>query len=260
MTAISPWFRIREYIRYRRQAKTRYGLHSPFVYALTDKCLYDKKKYPAYKSLKAYRKNLWRNPSYIHLRPAGAGSSYFTSYRRKVKDLLRVSSSGYKEMKLWYRLARYFEARNILELGTHIGVSTYAWSLGTKGKVTSVEGDAALAEFAREQLAKFDVRNADIVHASFDEFLDTASGTYDIIFLDGDHSYERTLHYLRRLKPLMHDDTLLIIHDIHWSPGMRKAWYEIIRDPDLHVTIDLFCCGLVFKRPGQHKQHFVVKF
>lgn len=252
-------FRLQAYIHYLKKAKTRYGLHSPFVYALTDKCLYDKKFYPAYKQMKVYRKSLGKNRNFLKVHDTGAGSSYFKSGRRRIKDLLRVSSASMKEMKLWYRLSRYFQARRVLELGAHLGVSTYAWALGAE-KVTAVEGDPVLAGFAQKQLQQYGASNVELVTALFDNYLQDASGTYDILFLDGDHTYEATMRYYPLLKKLMHEDSLLILHDIHWSPGMQKAWEEIIRDPEMHVTIDLFCCGLVFKRPGQYKEHFVIRF
>jgi len=253
-------FRASEFLRYLWKAKTRYGLHSPFVYALTDKCLYDQRRYPEYSRFKAYRRHLASDRTVLSLQGFGAGSVRGTKNRRSVREMYRAASARWKEMKLYFRLARYFHARRILELGTHLGVSTMAWASGTGGKVISVEGEPALAGYTRKQLSNFGMENVDIIRAPFETFLEDARETFDIIFLDGNHTYEATAAYMRRIKPLMHDDTLLILHDIHWSPSMVRAWNEIIDDEVFHVTLDLFCCGLVWKRPGQYKEHFIIRF
>jgi len=255
---VHTWHRLGAWWRYIRRAKTRYGLHSPFVYALTDKCLYDKQKYPAYDRLKAYRRMLRKDPTPLPPGNWGAGTSAPGGMR--VKDLARRAASPLKQAKLWYRLARYSDARRVLELGTHLGMGTLAWSLGTRGEVVSVEGDPARADYARKKLKEFGITNARIVHDSFDRFLENDRGPWDIVFIDGDHTYEATLRYFRRLKESAGPDTLLIFHDIHWSPEMERAWTEIVADPDMHVTVDLFCCGLVWKRPRQYKEHFIIRF
>lgn len=45
---------LKEYIRYRLKAKTRHSVHSPFVYALTDKILRNKSNIPLSERLNKY--------------------------------------------------------------------------------------------------------------------------------------------------------------------------------------------------------------
>ena len=60
--------------------------------------------------------------------------------------------------------------------------------------------------------------------------------------------------------PHVHNDTVFIFDDIHWSEGMEQAWDTIKAHPAVQVTVDLFGVGLVFFRREQPKQHFILRF
>jgi len=81
----------------------------------------------------------------------------------------------------------------------------------------------------------------------------------DFVFVDGNHQKEATLKYFEWCLPKAHEGTLLIFDDIYWSEGMKAAWNEIKANPKVTVTIDLFWIGLVFFKPGQAKEDFLVR-
>lgn len=56
-----------EYIKYRLKAKTRHGIHSPFVYAFIDNCLGSKSSLSLEERINAYfGKNIkWVNEKYV---------------------------------------------------------------------------------------------------------------------------------------------------------------------------------------------------
>ena len=86
-------------------------------------------------------------------------------------------------------------------------------------------------------------------------------GPLDLVFFDGNHRYEPTIRYYRQLLPAVHEHTVLIFDDIHWSKEMEQAWDKIIKDPAVMLSIDLFFIGLVFFRKEQKvKQHFTIRF
>ncbi len=253
-------FIIKEYIKWLFRSKTRYSIHSPFVYKLVTECLNDKSQYPEYEIFRSYRKFLKKNNKIIHVVDLGSPSRFFKGHERPVKKLLQVSSASFKEMKLWFRLVRYFHSKNILELGTHLGVSTMALAKGTSGKVISVEGNKELAMFAQENLMRFGIQNVQIVQADFESFLKKNLRKWDLVFIDGNHTFETTVQYFEMLKKQVHNDSVLIFHDIHLSKEMKTAWQRIVSDQDVRVSIDLFCCGLVFFRKEQAKEHFIIRF
>ena len=82
---------------------------------------------------------------------------------------------------------------------------------------------------------------------------------YDLIYIDGNHQKEATLRYFKQLLLRVHNDSVMIFDDIHWSKEMEEAWEEIKQHESVKVTIDTFQWGLVFFRREQEKEHFVIR-
>ena len=81
----------------------------------------------------------------------------------------------------------------------------------------------------------------------------------NLIYFDGNHQKEATLHYFEKLLPLAHNDSVFIFDDIHWSGEMEEAWEQIKAHPRVRVSIDTFYWGLVFFRKEQKKEHFTIR-
>jgi predicted O-methyltransferase YrrM len=64
------------------------------------------------------------------------------------------------------------------------------------------------------------------------------------VFIDGHHEEHATLAYLERIVPFLSRRGVVILDDIRWSPGMRRAWTAIQNDPRFGLVIDLFQAGL----------------
>ncbi len=261
--SVNKWHDIRAYLHYLRRAKTRYGIHSPFVYHLLTDVIGDKTTYPDYDRLRKYRRSLLTDKTYLNVTDLGAGSRHFRFGKRRIDKMARRSASSWKENKLWYRLARHFQPEKILELGTHLGTATYALATAApQAEIISVEGSTELALKASEQLRKFGINRVKIIQGDFDRVLPelTEKHTFDLVLVDGNHRYAPTLRYFEWLLNAVHNDSLIIWDDIHWSPEMEKAWDVISAHPRIRVSIDLFCCGLTFFRREQQKEHFVLRF
>ena len=82
---------------------------------------------------------------------------------------------------------------------------------------------------------------------------------FDLLYIDGNHQKEATLSYFEKLLTTVHNDSVMIFDDIHWSKGMEEAWEEIKAHPKVRVTVDTFQWGLVFFRREQEKEHFVIR-
>ncbi len=82
-----------------------------------------------------------------------------------------------------------------------------------------------------------------------------------MVYIDGNHRYGPTISYFNQLLAVVHNDTILVLDDIHWSAEMEKAWNEIKKHPAVRCTIDIFFMGFVlFRSEFREKQDFVIRF
>ncbi|WP_081212355.1 O-methyltransferase [Salegentibacter sediminis] len=159
------------FFRFLLKSQNQHGLHSPFVYELVTRCFYDKTKYPEYEVLENYRKELLKEKRKISVTDFGAGSRVFKSKEREIAAIARNVGIPKKRAKFLFRLAKYLECRDILELGTSLGIGTSALALNTNARIISVEGCPETAGAARRQLEKFRFDNVELKVGEFEEVL-----------------------------------------------------------------------------------------
>ncbi|WP_264553784.1 O-methyltransferase [Flavobacterium sp. N2038] len=257
------FFQIKSYIKFLWNSKNEHGVHSPFVFSLLTKCFYDKKPKSAYIVLNNYRKSLLANKNFIEVTDFGAGSKVFKSNIRQISKIAATAGISPKRAELLYRVTSYFEPKNVLEIGTSLGLATAALALGNpKAKVYTVEGCPQTANIAKEHLNRFDCNNVENVISEFESFLiseNLHNTIFDLIYFDGNHSKKATLKYFEVLLQTVNNDSVWIFDDIHWSLEMEEAWEIIKNHPKVKVTIDTFQWGFVFFRYEQEKEHFVIR-
>jgi hypothetical protein len=84
-------------------------------------------------------------------------------------------------------------------------------------------------------------------------------GKVDVAVMDGNHRYDPTIRYFNEISPFLHDDSVVILDDIHWSAEMEKAWNEISSIPKVTLSLDFFHFGVLFFRKGRVVEHFRLK-
>jgi len=242
-----------------------HGMHSPFVFSFITQVMNDDRAFYAYRNIENIRQLLLIDQQPLLIQDFGAGSRVRKENTRKVCDIARSSLKPKRFGQLLFRIVDHYSPANILELGTSLGVTTaYLAAANTQSKVVTMEGAATVAAVAKKNFAKLGLSNIRLVEGNFDETLAVTvaqMGTIDLAFVDGNHRYEPTLRYFREILPAMHEYSILIFDDIHWSEEMERAWAEIQQDPAVTLSIDLFFIGLVFFRKEQKvKQHFTIRF
>lgn len=240
-----------------------HGIHSPFVFQLVTKVLNDKTEYPSYKAIERQRSLLLGNETIIEVDDFGAGSVKGLKKKRVVQVIAASSLKPKKYAQLLFRLVQYFQPKEVLELGTSLGITTsYLAASQPSAHVKTLEGSPAIASIAQQTWDALQIQNIKPVVGHFDETLSLVTDkSYDFIFIDGNHRQEPTLRYFKQLLGSMHNDSVLVFDDIHWSKEMEEAWEQIKQHPAVTLTIDLFFIGLVFFRKEQkEKEHFVIRF
>ncbi|WP_353124305.1 hypothetical protein [Parapedobacter pyrenivorans] len=60
--------------------------------------------------------------------------------------------------------------------------------------------------------------------------------------------------------PQFHAGSVLVLSGCHRTTAAKALWQSIKMKPEVTVTIDLFCAGLVFFRSGQAKENFRIRY
>ena len=263
---------VKSYLTFIWNSKNQHGLHSPFVYDLVTKCFYDKKKYSEYKVLDEYINSLLQNNNTIEVTDFGAGSRVFKSNTRAINRIAKNAGISRKRAQLLFRIVSYFQPKEILEIGTSLGLATSALSLGNpNAKITTLEGCPKTMEVAKNSFQvssfKFSTSSIKFVTTEFTSFLNNFKREtlnvkpqiFDLIYFDGNHSKKATLDYFELLLPTITNESVWIFDDIHWSKEMENTWKIIKNHPKVKVTIDTFQWGIIFFRTEQEKEHFVIR-
>ncbi|NER12192.1 class I SAM-dependent methyltransferase [Leptobacterium flavescens] len=254
------WHLFKAYIAFLFRSTNQHGVHSPFVYDLITKCFYNKENKNAYRIISGYRKHMLSDDSKISVTDFGAGSRVFKSNKRKVSAIARNAGTGPKRARLLNRLVGYLGISDMLELGTSLGLGTVALAANnTYKRIITIEACPETAKIAETGFKKLGLSGIELKNNTFEEVIPSLSGKFDLIYVDGNHQKEATLNYFEQLLQNVHNDTVMIFDDIHWSPGMEEAWNSIKEHPETTVSIDTFFWGFVFFRREQPKEHFVIR-
>ncbi len=253
-----------DYINYRLTAATEHDLHSPFLYDFYMQLIQNDYNYYDFDILKEWRGKLLENSNEIEIQDFGAGSKKLSN-RRIIKDIVKNSNASKKQAEFFYRLINKFNPQSVIELGTSLGLTTLYLAIPSK-KITvyTIEGCKNTHAFANEFFKLVGVKNITSICGVFDdEFpkLINQLGKLDMLYIDGNHTYEATLKYFKLALSKIHSNSILIFDDINWSKGMQRAWKEVCRHPDVKISLDFFHFGMVFFREEHKaKEHYVLKF
>jgi predicted O-methyltransferase YrrM len=257
---------IRRYVSHYLSSRSKFDLHSPFIYQFYSRVLKDKTDYHEYSVLRDQRMRLLRDPRYVSRIDLGAKGSDVPWQKTilSVRTICFKCSVSPAIGKLLYRMARFYKPPTILELGTSVGVSTSYLAMGyPAGKVITIEGSPEIAALAQRNFESLKLSNIDQRIGNFDQLLPgilEEIKEIGMVFIDGNHKLDATLNYFNLFIQHVNSNSILVFDDIHWSSGMVEAWKTIKQHPKVKVTIDLFHLGLVFFREELTKEDFIIRF
>jgi predicted O-methyltransferase YrrM len=254
------------YLRYLFMAKTKYSIHSPFVYSLVTEVFEMKNKSPETRKISELRLRLARSKRILEVTDfgSGKGNKPYTLHFKTVGQIASGSSVSPKYGELLFRLVQRFRSEAIVELGTSLGISTMYLAIGApKAEVFTIEGCSTTSEIARENFTELGVTNIHMQTGRFEDVLPDLlrnMKTVDFAFIDGYHEYEPTKKYVEMFLKLTTENSVIVIDDIHWSGGMQRAWNELRNNTLVTVSIDIYRFGMLFFGKGLSKQHFVIRY
>ena len=258
---------LRAYLRYLARARDDHALHSPFLFSLyTGVIRSDNRREPTFVPIQTLQTILRQNREAIAITDFGAGSKVNASQQRTIGNIARHSQKPARFGRLLFRLIRPFRAKTIVDLGTSLGMTTAYLAEAARapgGQVLTFEGCPQTAAVARRNFEQLGLQNVTVVVGNIDQTLApkiAQLAAIDFAFFDANHRYRPTAQYFETCLTRIHNDTVFVFDDIHWSSEMEQAWAFIKKHPAVSVTVDLFWVGLVFFRHEQPKQDFVLRF
>ena len=212
------------YLRYLSRARDEHSLHSPYLFALYTQVIRpEKSSRKPFKAIQALRKQLSRSSQRITISDFGAGSKVNASRQRTVSDITRHSTKPARFGRLLFRLIQWSGAKNIIDLGTSLGVTTAYLAEATRpygGRVLTFEGCSETAAIAQQNFTQLGIQNVTVVVGNLNQTLIAGMAlptSIDFVFFDANHRYEPTVRYFETCLSAVHNDTIFVFDDIHWS-------------------------------------------
>lgn len=260
MKVMNGWLGL---LKYYLKAKRLHGVHSPFIYEFQEKVLLDKTVFSDYLEIEQCVKTCKQNQTSLTFQDFGANPGRVT---RTIGQLAKRSGISRKYGRLLYRMTRWFQPGNILELGTSLGfASAYMIAgAGAEARLTSMEGAAEIADQAIKNLEGLNViHRCTIVQGPIDSHLEVVmerNPPFDFVYMDANHKLPPTLRYFEKILTNITENAIIIMDDIHWSHEMHEAWKLLSANPKIAVSVELDRMGILFCRTGIAKEHFYLSF
>lgn len=256
-----------KFLRYYLSASSGkgHGIHSPLVFDLVQTVLRRPRQAALFHRIEEVRKNLLKDQRIIEVDDFGAGSVSLQGKKRTVASIASSSLKHSRYSRMMYYLVSRYRPATIMELGTSLGITTAYMAAADPGaRLISIEGSSSIAAEASRIFDLLELHNVQLVCGSFEEKLGAslaALGRVDLAFIDGDHRRLPTLEYFQKILPYVHEGSILVFDDIHWSPQMESAWEAIRNHPSVRLTVDVFFMGIVFFSSDiKVKQHFTLRY
>lgn len=236
-----------------------HGIHSPYLYRFTHNAIYEKNPFYVFSEIETLRENLHFDDCMLSIKDYGTGNDR----EMKVSEVAKQSLKKPRWAQVLFRVAHFTKAKNILELGTSLGLSTsYMASVSSDVRCITLEGSSEIAKIARENFEKLLIKNIELIEGNIDDTLPVALQkleSLDLVYFDANHSFDATMRYFEQCLKHIHAETVFIFDDIYWSKEMLKAWNTIRRSEKVTASIDLFQFGIVFFNPSYPKRTYKMK-
>ena len=236
------------YLKYYWRAKTVFSAHSPFIYDFINSVLDTSKNFYAYQTIDNIRSINEADHREISITDLGAGSHTNNKKTKSIKSIAKSAVSSKWQGKILFNLMQHYKPKNVLELGTSLGISSLYLALGNqKSKIITIEGDPKVAEISIENFKRAGVKNIHLELGNFDKILPKVLNDFcpDLSFIDGNHREEATKSYFNLISQQKTTNSIVILDDIHWSQGMQNAWQYAQKDPKYKLSIDLYYFGIL---------------
>ncbi len=263
-------WRILRFIQHQFYLRHRHGhgIHSPYLFDFVHEVVFNSGKIKVPGMITREHRSLKKSRALIPPGTMGANPARDKNHEIAIHSFVKSSSVSEKYGALLYRITGWFKPEMIIELGTGLGISTIYLASGyTEAPLHSLEGINERAACAAELICRCGLEQVSIHRGEMDPGLEQLllkmqgrndfSGRF-VAFMDANHRYEPTVNYLKLLLEISGNEAIIIMDDIYWSREMNRAWREVIKWPEVRISIDLFRMGILLLRKDLTKADFKI--
>jgi O-antigen biosynthesis protein len=147
---------------------------------------------------------------------------------------------------LAYEIICAYKPKVVVELGSHMGLSTFSMALGIRdlnegGRVYAVDtwkGDAQAGRYGEDVYECFLSRRKQLglekviqpLRMTFEEAHSKVPPEIDLLHIDGLHTWQAVNQDFEMYSPLMRSGGLVLFHDVNTGfPELKKYWRRLCR-------------------------------
>jgi predicted O-methyltransferase YrrM len=177
--------------------------------------------------------------------------------RSEVAEFAQWASIAPVWGQLLMRIVRELSPRACLELGAGFGISAAyqgaALELNGSGRLTTMERIEGLGKIVSQGVHRLGLGDRVTLRIeSADDALEAVLdriGPIDYAFLDADHTVEGTVAHFTTLQAHLAGGAVVVLDDINWTHGMRRAWAEISGRERVATSVRLRRMGIIVVAP-----------
>jgi len=227
-------------LRYRKG----HGVHSPFVYNLITKVIEEKLPYCAFEKIKK-----------IIPEPTSKKIGIKTFSTKRVKT--------HKFGSLLFRLINFFKCNVVIQIGSpEITTSLYMASARSECKCIVLDEDKVICSKIKELSGDTELDNLEIKCGNYPEQLNkifSQEKKVDLVFINIP-KHDNCRDIFSKCISNAEENCIFVINGIRKNQNMRRLWKEIIQNPQITITIDLYTSGIFFLKKNIYKQHYKTYF
>jgi predicted O-methyltransferase YrrM len=257
---VVKFFQVKSYLNHWLSSVDEHSIHSPFFFDLYNKVIKPIDDLTGFKEIEKTRTQLLQNQSEVSVNDLGAQSKHFKKNKRTIAQVAATSLSPEKITHFIHRLLLYLDTKQIVELGTSMGITTLYMAKKENAFVNTFEGNPSMINIALTNFEYFEAKNINLIEGNIDDTLPKFLQTpmkIDFVLMDANHRYQPTLHYFHLLTKRIADKGVIVVDDIYNSEEMGKVWQKLKNHDLVYGSIDLFRCGILFFDPALNKQHYI---
>jgi len=226
------------YLKYYFKSKTKYQIHSPFVFDFVQEVLEDQRNYYYFNTIKHFVKRVAGDTTPI-IDP-------LASLNTKVNVLAKEQHLSSNIGQLLFKSINHYQPNIIVEFGTGLGLNTlYQCTPSTKSLFHTFETSKALAQVAQENFHILGIRHVQLhvgpIESNATSLLSTLAAP--------------DTSFLQTLLETSHPKSMFVINKPHTKGKAHWNWF--CQQEAITLTLDLYDIGIAFKRVEQKERtHF----